>query len=41
LDVQGYVVRVTLRRHKLVVAVQFVNQAVAIEIAATDVDRCD
>jgi len=35
---QGYLIRVAPGRHKLVVAVEFVNQAVAIEIDAADVD---
>jgi transcription antitermination factor NusG len=38
---QGYLVRVAPSRHKLVIAVEFVNQAVAVEIDANDVDRCD
>ena len=38
---EGYLVRIAPGRHKLVVAVEFVNQAVAIEIDAADVDRCD
>jgi transcription antitermination factor NusG len=38
---QGYLVRVSPGRHKLVVAVEFINQAVAVEIDAADVDRCD
>ena len=36
---QGHLVRVAAGRHKLVVAVEFVNQAVAVEIDAADVDR--
>jgi transcriptional antiterminator NusG len=38
---QGQLVRVAAGRHKLVVAVEFVNQAVAVEIDAADVDRLD
>jgi transcription antitermination factor NusG len=38
---QGHLIRVAPGRHKLVVAVEFVNQAVAVEIDAADVDRCD
>jgi transcriptional antiterminator NusG len=38
---QGQLLRVAPGRHKLVVAVEFVNQAVAVEIDAADVDRCD
>jgi transcription termination/antitermination protein NusG len=38
---QGRLVRVATGRHKLVVAVEWVNQAVAVEIDAADVDRCD
>jgi transcription termination/antitermination protein NusG len=38
---EGYLVRIAPGRHKLVVAVEFVNQAVAIKIDAADVDRCD
>jgi transcription antitermination factor NusG len=38
---QGRLVRVAAGRHKLVVAVEFVNQAVAVEIDAADVDRSD
>lgn len=38
---EGYLVRIAPGRHKLVVAVQFVNHAVAIEIDPADVDRCD
>jgi transcriptional antiterminator NusG len=38
---QGRLVRVAAGRHKLVIAVEFVSQAVAIEIDAADVDRCD
>ncbi len=37
---EGYLVRIAPGRHKLVVAVAFVNQAVSIEIDAADVDRC-
>jgi transcription antitermination factor NusG len=39
--VQGYLVRIAAGRHKLVIAVEFVNQAVAVEVDAADVDRCD
>ena len=35
---QGYLVRVAPSCHKLVIAVEFVNQAVAVEIDANDVD---
>jgi transcription antitermination factor NusG len=38
---QGQLIRVAPGRHKLVVAVEFVNHAVAVEIDAADVDRCD
>jgi transcription antitermination factor NusG len=38
---QGRLIRVAAGRHKLVVAVEFVNQAVAVEIDAADVERCD
>jgi transcription antitermination factor NusG len=38
---RGRLVRVAAGRHKLVIAVEFVNQAVAVEIDAADVDRCD
>ena len=41
LGAQGQLVRVAAGRHKLVVAVEFVNQAVAVEIDAADVDRLD
>ena len=37
---EGLLVRVAPGRHKLVVNVEFVNQAVAVEIDAADVDRC-
>jgi transcription antitermination factor NusG len=37
---QGYLLRTAPGRHKLVIAVEFVNQAVALEIDAADVDRC-
>jgi hypothetical protein len=37
----GYLARIAPGRHKLVVAVEFVNQAVSIEIDPADVDRCD
>src|SRR5438105_5006253 len=38
---QGQLVRVAAGRHKLVVAVEWVNQAVAVEIDPNDVDRCN
>ncbi len=38
---QGRLVRIAPGRHKLVVAVEFVNQAVAVEIDANDVDPGD
>jgi len=38
---RGQLVRVATGRHKLVVAVEWVNQAVSVEIDADDVDRCD
>jgi transcriptional antiterminator NusG len=38
---RGHLVRVAPGRHKLVVAVEFVNQAVAVEIDAADVERDD
>jgi transcription antitermination factor NusG len=38
---EGQLIRVAAGRHKLVVAVEFVNQAVAVEIDAADVERCD
>jgi transcription antitermination factor NusG len=38
---QGHLVRVAPGRHKLLIALEFVNQAVAVEIDAADVDRCD
>lgn len=41
LGAEGYLVRVAAGRHKLVVAVEFVNQAVSIEIDPADVDCCD
>jgi transcription antitermination factor NusG len=37
----GFLVRIAPGRHKLVVAVEFVNQAVSIEIDPADLDRCD
>jgi transcription antitermination factor NusG len=37
---EGLLVRVAPGRHKLVVNVEFVNQAVAVEIDAADVERC-
>jgi transcription antitermination factor NusG len=36
---EGNLVRIAPGRHKLVVSVEFVNQAVAVEIDAADVDR--
>jgi transcription termination/antitermination protein NusG len=39
--VHGYLIRIAPGRHKLVVGVDFVNQAVTVEIDAADVDRCD
>jgi transcriptional antiterminator NusG len=36
---QGHLVRIAPGRHKLVVAVEFVNRAVAVEIEPADVDR--
>ena len=39
--VQGHLVRIAPGRHKLVVAVEFVSQAVAVEIDAVDVAPCD
>jgi transcription antitermination factor NusG len=39
--VLGRLVRIAAGRHKLVVSIEFVNQAVAVEIDAADVDRCD
>jgi transcription termination/antitermination protein NusG len=38
---RGYLMRVAAGRHKLVVAVEFVNQAVVVEIDADHVDRSD
>jgi transcription termination/antitermination protein NusG len=38
---RGYLARIAPGRHKLVLSVEFVNQAVAIEIDPADVDRCD
>jgi transcription antitermination factor NusG len=40
LGAQGHLVRVVAGRHKLVIAVEFVNQAIAVEIDAADVERC-
>jgi transcriptional antiterminator NusG len=37
---EGLLMRVAPGRHKLVVNVEFVNQAVAVEIDAADVERC-
>jgi transcription termination/antitermination protein NusG len=39
--VQGHLERVAPGRHKLVIKVEFVNQAVAVEIDAADVACCD
>jgi transcription antitermination factor NusG len=39
--VQGELIRVAAGRHKLVLKVQFVNQAIAVEIDDADVARCD
>lgn len=38
---QGYLVRISPGRHRLVVAMDFVHRAVSVEIDANDVDRCD
>jgi transcription termination/antitermination protein NusG len=38
--VQGRLLRIATGRHKLVIQVQCVNQAVAVEIDPNDVDRC-
>jgi transcription antitermination factor NusG len=38
---RGHLVRVASGRHKLVIAVEFVNQAVAVEIDAADVVHAD
>jgi transcription antitermination factor NusG len=38
---EGHLIRIAPGRHKLVIAVEWVNQAVAVEIDAADVDRCD
>jgi transcription termination/antitermination protein NusG len=38
---EGYLLRLAPSRHKLVIAVEFVNQAVTVAIDAADVDRCD
>jgi transcription antitermination factor NusG len=38
---QGHLIRVAGGRHRLVVSVEFVNQAVAVEVDAADVERCD
>jgi transcriptional antiterminator NusG len=37
---RGQLVRVAAGRHKLVIAVEWVNRAVAVEIDAHDVERC-
>jgi transcription antitermination factor NusG len=37
---QGHLLRIAPGRHKLVIQVQCVNQAVAVEIDPNDVDRC-
>jgi transcription antitermination factor NusG len=38
---RGLLVRVAPGRHKLVVAIEWINRAVAVEIDALDVERCD
>jgi transcription antitermination factor NusG len=38
---RGYLVRMAPARHRLVVAMDFVNRAVAVEIDPNDVDRCE
>jgi transcriptional antiterminator NusG len=38
---QGHLLRIAPGRHKLVIQLQCVNQAVAVEIDPNDVDRCD
>jgi transcription antitermination factor NusG len=38
---QGHLIRIAPGRHKLVIAVEWVNQAVAVEIDAADVDPYD
>jgi len=38
---QGHLTRIAPGRHKLVIAVEWVNQAVAVEIDADDVDPCN
>jgi transcriptional antiterminator NusG len=38
---QGHLVRISEGRHKLVISVEFINQAVAVEVDAADVERCD
>jgi transcription antitermination factor NusG len=38
---RGRLVRVAPGRHRLVIAVEWVNQAVAVEIDPADVERCD
>jgi transcription antitermination factor NusG len=37
---QGHLLRIAPGRHKLVVAVEWVNRAVAVEIDSVDVERC-
>ena len=41
LGAEGHLVRVAPGRHRLVVAIEFVQQAVAVEIDAANVHRCD
>jgi transcription antitermination factor NusG len=38
---EGHLVRIAPGRHKLVILVECVHQAVSVEIDANDVDRCD
>jgi transcription antitermination factor NusG len=38
---EGYLIRVSESRHRLVIAVQYVNQALSVEIDARDVERAD
>jgi transcription antitermination factor NusG len=40
IGVQGRLLRIAPGRYKLVIAVEFVNQAVAVEIDGADVERC-
>lgn len=39
--VRGYLERIASGRHKLVIRVEFVNRAVAVEVDAADCQRCD